>query len=81
MLKGLISFPWLRKRSEPKIYDVSCPQCGWRKIIELGKVKSDSICIHGDEPAMEIRETLPHACPKCSGKLKKRKIEIFQETN
>ena len=56
MLNGLIDFPWrLRKKSEPEIYDVCCPQCGWRKTIELGKVDADSRCIHGEEPAMEIR--------------------------
>ena len=55
MLKGFISLPWwLRKKSEPKVYDVCCPQCGWRKTIELGKACEDSHCIHGEEPAMEI---------------------------
>ena len=68
MLKGFINLPWwLRRRSEPKVYDVCCPQCGWRKTIELGKVSEDSRCIHGEEPVMEIRETLPENCPKCGG--------------
>ena len=77
MLKGFFNLPWLRKRSEPKIYDVCCPQCGWRKTIEIGKVSADSLSVHGDEPAIEIRETLPDRCPKCGEKLKKRKIRIF----
>ena len=82
MLNGLIDFPWrLRKKSEPEIYDVCCPQCGWRKTIELGKVDADSRCIHGEEPAMEIRETLPVRCPECSGKLKKRKIELCHKAD
>ena len=78
MLKGFINLPWrLRRRSEPKVYDVCCPQCGWRKTIELGKVREDSRCIHGEEPAMEIRENLPDRCPKCGGRLKKRRIKVF----
>ena len=61
MLKGLIYLPWwLRRKSELKIYDVGCPQCGWHKTIKLGKVSEDSLCTHGEEPAMEIREKLPH---------------------
>ena len=76
MFKGMISLSWLLRKSRPKVYDVSCPQCGWRKTIELGKVDADSRCIHGEEPAMEIREKLPCSCPKCRGKLKKRKIEL-----
>ena len=78
MLKGFINLPWwLRRRSELKVYDVCCPQCGWRETIELGKDSEDSRCIHGEEPATEIRETLPERCPKCGARLKKRKIEIF----
>jgi len=77
-LKGFINLPsWLRKMSEPKVYDVGCPQCGWHKTIKLGKASEDSICTHGEEPAMEIRETLPENCPKCGGRLKKREIQIF----
>ena len=78
MLKGFFNLPWwLRRRSELKVYDVCCPQCGWRKTIELGKVSEDSRCIHGEEPAMEIRETLPENCPKCGGRLQKRRIKVF----
>lgn len=44
----------LRERSGPRVYDVCCPQCGWRKTIELGKVGADSRCIHGQEPVILI---------------------------
>ena len=77
MLKGFINLPrWMRRRSELRVYDVCCPQCGWRKTIELGKASEDSHCIHGEGSAMEIREKLPDRCPKCSGKLKNRKLEL-----
>jgi len=82
MLKGLIYLPWwVRKMMVhgPKIYDVHCPRCGWQKTIEIGKVDNDSICIHGNKPAMENRESLPCNCPECGGKLKKEKINIFPQ--
>lgn len=78
MLKGFINLPrQLRRRSEPKVYDVCCPRCSWRKTIELGKAGADSRRIHGEEPATEIRETLPESCPKCGGRLRKRRIRVF----
>ena len=60
MLKGFINLPWwLRRRSEPKVYDVCCPQCGWRKTIELGKVREDSRCIHGAYICKAVAEADP----------------------
>ena len=78
MLKGLIHLPWyLRKSAEPKIYDVRCVQCSWRKTVELGEVDENSRSMHGDAAAMEIMPALPGHCPQCGGKLKKQRIKVF----
>jgi len=77
MLKMPMTLPWLPKRSsEPKIYDLHCPKCGWGTTVEIGKADADSRCVHGEESALEIRETLPDRCRKCGAKLKKRRLRV-----
>lgn len=78
MLKGIIPMPWwMRRPTGPKIYDVLCPKCGWRKTVELGEVDVESRSVDGGENAMQTRETLPSRCPKCGGRLKKRRLKVF----
>ena len=68
---------WMRGPTGPEIYDVLCPKCGWRKTIELGEVDSETRPVDDRESATEIRETLPSRCPKCGGRLKKRRLKVF----
>ena len=71
MPHGSIRLPeWLRRKAEPKVYQVQCSQCSWHKIVEVGEVDADSVAVHGEEPAIEICATLPERCPECGGRLR-----------
>lgn len=78
MLNGLVPLLWWRHgKIEPKIYDVLCPECGWRKTVELNKTEAASVCRHDSDAIMETKTTLPNRCPICGKKLKKRRLKIY----
>ena len=57
---------------------MTCPNCGFDKQYELAKdytVIRNPDCDHSNDP--EIVKELPKVCPKCGGRLKKRRIKVF----
>ena len=63
--------------NNPRFYEMSCPNCGWKETLELDPCEMDVITLDGESPKGPRSVTeLPKHCPECGTGLNRQEIPI-----
>ena len=73
-----IHFPSGPFRKNPEFYEMSCPKCGWKEMLELDPCEMIVIPAPGKTGPSGPRQVteLPKTCLLCGTRLNKKKLPI-----